>query len=232
MEKIHERIGEQQANQAFATSDFYQLLSLSVQWPGREFGEALLDGSYQNDATDILKELGCEQSEILEIEDMLKTLKNSVADKKKFLIELAREYTRLFNHPEKPVINIYESMFLHESDKNVAMFINPVALDVERCYKEAGVYLQNASKEPADHMAAELEFMMYLYANKGLALKEQNREKLSQIEENIDEFEKLHFSKWAVPFFSLLGEESEILAYKVVAKVAKTGLREVLAPDC
>ena len=62
--------------------------------------------------------------------------------------------------------------------------------------------MQNASKEPADHMAAELEFMMYLYANKGLALKEQNREKLSQIEENIDEFEKLHFSKWAVPFFS------------------------------
>src|SRR5690606_40033624 len=59
----------------------------------------------------------------------------------------------------------------------------------------AGLHLTNTSKRPADHMATELEFMMYLYGSKGIALKEQNRERLGRIDERIAEFEEQHLLK-------------------------------------
>lgn len=228
MEKLHEKRDEQEMNRAFAVSDFFQLLSLSVQWPEKELAEALLNGSFHNDSVNILEEIGCQDEEIHLIENLFGKLRNQEIGYDLFLKDMMGEYTRLFNHPEQPVISIYESLFTNQSNEKIIMFLNPVALDAERCYREAGLHLTNTSKEPADHMATELEFMMYLYGSKGIALKEQNRERLGRIDERIAEFEEQHLLKWINPFFTLLEEKAEHPAYMAIAKVAKAGLKEVL----
>lgn len=229
MEKLIEKTDEQTIIQAFASSDFYQLLSLSLQWPSQELANALMDGSYQSDAVNILQDLQCSREDILHVSDSLDELLANESEQ--LLGQMRKEYTRLFNHPVQPVISIYESMFTEkvgEKKKDVVLFLNPTALDVERCYKEAGIHLTNSSKEPADHMAAELEFMMYLHGKKGIALKVENLKEVEKIEENIDQFERLHLLKWVEPFLNRLENESEILPYKRIAKLAEVGLNKVL----
>lgn len=227
---IEERDG-QQLNQAFAASDFYQLLSLSLQWPTQELAEALLEGGYQSDAQNILEELGCNRDDILQASDRLEELKQFEGGAEKLLEQMRQDYTRLFNHPVQPVIGIYESMFTetpNEKKEDVVLFLNPTALDVERCFKEAGVQLTRTSKEPADHMATELEFMMFLYGKKGAALKEENQANLEKTEKSIEQFNSLHLLKWVNRFFIRLESESAILPYQGIARLAKVGLNKIL----
>ncbi|KGK90454.1 dehydrogenase [Desulfosporosinus sp. HMP52] len=219
-------IEEQKVKEACATSDFFQLLSISLRLPTTELAEALLDGSYRQDGINILEELSCSKKDLLLVSESLDTLKGSKEGLTPLLIEMRREYTRLFDDPKQPALNIYETLFLHnpEDGQGAMLFMSPTALDVERCYREAGVSLVRQSAEPADHMATELEFMMYLYGKKGQALKEENHEALEKIEQQIQQFERMHLKKWCVEFFNGLHTKSTSNSYQALAKLAKTGL--------
>ena len=219
-------IQEQKVKEACAASDFFQLLSISLRLPTTELAEALLDGSYRQDGINILEELSCSKKDLLLVSEALDTLKGRKEDLTPLLIEMRREYTRLFDDPKQPALNIYETLFLHDPEDNQAamLFMSPTALDVERCYREAGVSLVSQSAEPADHMATELEFMMYLYGKKGQALKEENNEAVEKIEQQIQQFEGMHLKKWCVEFFNGLHTESTSTSYQALAKLAKTGL--------
>ncbi|SDG12075.1 TorD/DmsD family molecular chaperone [Desulfosporosinus hippei] len=219
-------IEEQKVKEACATSDFFQLLSISLRLPTTELAEALLDGSYRQDGVNILEELSCSKKDLLLVSEALDTLKGSKEGLTPLLIEMRREYTRLFDDPKQPALNIYETLFLHnpQDSQGAMLFMSPTALDVERCYREAGVSLVRQSAEPADHMATELEFMMYLYGKKGQALKEENNEALKKIEQQIQQFEGMHLKKWCVEFFNGLNTETTSTSYQALAKLAKTGL--------
>lgn len=218
---------EQEAMNAFTISDFFQLLSISLRLPNHELVQALLDGSYGRDALYILEELSCTQEEIASAREALKTLVSTKEDVTSFLIQMRREYTRLFDDPKKPAVSIYETLFLHnpEEDKGgVMLFMSPAAIDAERCYRSSGVSLVKQSAEPADHMATELEFMMYLYAKKGKALQEEKAEELAVLEKQIKEFADLHLHKWCRAFFDKLASETGLAFYQGLCLLGKAGL--------
>lgn len=214
---------------AFATSDFYQLLSVSLHWPSDELSIAILDGSYMHDGMNILEELSCSENDLQQVKTAFEASGETAKDAAQLLKELRREYTRLFNHPVKPVLDIYESIFLGTEGGNPEAkesFLNPISVDVERFYQAAG--LINQSSEPADHIVTELEFMMYLYRSKGKALQEQDYESAAKIDQQIQEFAAKHLGKWCHKFFDILEESSQVPFYKVVGKIAKSGLIKVL----
>ncbi|WP_019851177.1 molecular chaperone [Desulfitobacterium sp. PCE1] len=216
---------------AFAISDFYQMLSISLRLPNHELAEAMLDGSYGQDAVNILEELSCSQEDIAKMREALNALISAEEDATTLLIRMRREYTRLFDDPKKPALSIYETLFLHnpeEANGGVMLFMSPAALDAERCYREAGVRVVKQSAEPADHMATELEFMMYLYARKGKALQEQNAEEITRIEKQIKGFEELHLKKWGQEFFEMLRTETNEATYLAVAQLALLGLTKII----
>jgi len=218
---------------AFATSDFYQLLSVSLQWPSGELARAILDGSFREDGLSILAELGCGEKELQAARAALAGLDGEAHDVNVLLTSLRREYTRLFNHPEQPVLELYESVFLsrHNGEPEVKeAFVNPVAADVERCFREAGLVIK--SREPADHLVAELEFMMYLYGNLGKARQEGQVEEADRIEGQIQAFVAQHLGKWCQAFFDRLEAQAQLPFYRAVGAVAQSGLRKVLpGPD-
>lgn len=221
---------EQNVMNAFAISDFYQLLAVSLRLPNNELAKAMLEGSYGQDAINILEELSCSQEDLTKVKESLSALSSPEEDTTSFLIRMRREYTRLFDDPKKPAISIYETLFLHNPEENnggVMLFMSPSALDAERCYREAGVRVVKQSAEPADHIATELEFMMYLYAKKGKALREQNAEDIARIEKHLKEFEKLHLNKWGQRFFEALQTETKEAAYLAVAQLAQVGLTQI-----
>jgi len=229
-----------------AISDFYQLLAISLRLPDHDLAQGMLDGSYGQDAVNILQELYCDEEKIAEVKklfaklslnaklssnDELSLSKDKVTS---FLIEMRREYTRLFDNPKNPALSIYETVFLHdpeEEKEELMLFMSPAALDAERCYKEAGVSLVKQSSEPADHMATELEFMMYLYAKKGQVLQEGNEEAFNLINKQIKEFHKLHLNKWALDFFKKLQAEAKLLPYQGIAQIGIIGLGKVLEKE-
>ncbi|TWH59999.1 putative component of anaerobic dehydrogenases [Desulfitobacterium sp. LBE] len=222
---------EQDAMNAFTISDFFQLLSISLRLPNHELAQAFLDGSYGRDALYILEELSCTQEEIASVREALKNLASTEEDVTAFLIQMRREYTRLFDDPKKPAVSIYETLFVHNSEDKggVMLFMSPAALDAERCYKSAGVSLVKQSAEPADHMATELEFMMYLYAKKGKALQEESAEELAVLEKQIKEFTDLHLHKWCRAFFDKLACEAGLTFYQGLCRLGQVGLSKILA---
>ncbi len=212
-----------------ATSDLFQLLSISLRFPDHDLTKAILDGSYGLDTINILEELCCSQGEIAKVGELLKSFSPG-EDIDSLLTQMKREYTRLFDNPQNPVIHIYETLFLQDQEKERAalLFMSPISLDVERCYKEAGVSLVEKSAEPADHMATELEFMMYLYARKGQAIQEKNQQKLARLEKQVKQFQEQHLNKWCDKFFEKLEAETELAAYQLIAYIGIIGLGKIL----
>ncbi|HIR01747.1 MAG TPA: molecular chaperone TorD family protein [Candidatus Aveggerthella stercoripullorum] len=88
---------------------------------------------------------------------------------------LRREYSRLFLAPGAEVpIWPYESAFLHRKAQRTDvpnLFRTRVTVDVERQMNEARVRPVHARTEPCDSMGTEFEFLAYLYASWGEALR-------------------------------------------------------------
>ncbi|AGA70350.1 putative component of anaerobic dehydrogenase [Desulfitobacterium dichloroeliminans LMG P-21439] len=227
---MNNNVLENKVAKSFAISDLYQLLSLSLRLPTHELAEALLNGSYRQDSLNILEELSCSQEDRARVGEAFGRLVGPKSESTPFLIKMRREYTRLFDDPKKPALNIYETLYLHDpADKQGAMlFMSPAALDAERCYKDAGVILVNQSAEPADHLATELEFMLYLHGKKGKAMQEQNLEEIEKMEKQIQQFETLHLKKWCPSFFERLENEAKCQSYQAIALLAKIGLAPIL----
>ena len=150
------------AEWAIDGSDFYQLLAAAFRYPTRELTDGLCSGAFSADARDCLT--GLEVPGAGEICARVERAAARFAPKE--LYERMRiEYTRLFLIPKKEEIFVYESRFCYpkEADpKDYSMFVSPCALHAEQVYKEAGVRVREGKREPADHMATELEFMAFL----------------------------------------------------------------------
>jgi TorA maturation chaperone TorD len=219
---------ENEMNLAFASSDFYQMLSLSLQFPSKELAIALLEGTYWEDGLSILEDLSCSKQDIHQAAEDIRQLE--AVPEEELYKQLRQEYTRLFNDPKNPRLAIYESLFLYkpkEKGEKPMLFLSPEAIEAEKSYKEAGVKVDKKFGEPADHMATELEFLMVLYANKGMAIKEQNKEKLENINKKIINFYQNHLGKWGYEFFERLEAETTMEHFRVMARIAKAGLNRL-----
>lgn len=224
---------EQAIQNALAASDMYQLLAMLLHLPTEEIVLGLLDGSLGADISAIFQELDFPRDEIEKIRTKLIALQGNLNLKSELLTEMRQEYTRLFTHPQKPLVGIYETMFLfkpdEEGEERPSLFISPAALDAERCYKKAGLIMSKELNEPGDHMATEMEFMMYLYLQKAKALQENNSAGLTRREEEIKEFADLHLRKWAKEFFALCSTESKSEVYRVLGQIGSSFMAKMLA---
>lgn len=217
---------------AASISDMYQLLSILLHAPTKELVRGLLDASLVEDILSIFKELNFPQSIADNISTKINAIKNINQDEDKLLSSLRQEYTRLFLHPKRAEIAIYETMFLHEpenSDQEPMLYISSAAMDAERCYKKAGLVLSTDFNEPSDHMATEMEFMMYLYLEKAKAIKNNQPEERDKREAEIKEFEEIHLQKWASNFFQELVSKSENGFYLAVGEMGLFFIDEMLA---
>jgi TorA maturation chaperone TorD len=155
------------------------------------------------------------------------------------LLRLVRaEYTRLFTHPERPVIGIYESLFLYELQgrrgERPVLFVNAAALDAERLYREAGLVRSAEFNESGDHVATQLEFAGFLLRQRaqlsaggssgaeGAAGAEALERDVQAMQHNsalCEEFWARHLSKWLLPFGEHIIDEAEHPVYTVVGEL-------------
>jgi TorA maturation chaperone TorD len=223
---------EQQIQRALAASDMYQLLSMFLHLPTEVIAEGLLAGSLEEDVLAIFQELGLSAGELENIKSRFSEIHQMNKSKEELLTEMRQEYTRLFTHPQKPEIAIYETLFRYnpETDEvRPSLFISPAAMDAERCYKKAGLTMSKEINEPADHMATEMEFMLFLYLQKAKALQDDDQEALNRREGEIKEFSELHLQRWGKAFFDRCMEASNSKVYKTFGEIGSAFIGKMLA---
>jgi putative dimethyl sulfoxide reductase chaperone len=232
MEELMQNTTEQDIQKSIAASDLHQILAIALQLPTRELAEGLFNGSLAEDVVSIYQELGFSDETVQEMQNKFAEIKTSKTTKEELFTELRQEYTRLFTHPKKSEIEIYETLFRHipeEGEGKPSLFISPAALDAERCYKKAGLVRSKDVNEPGDHMATEMEFMMFLFLEKAKALQEDNQEEVARREAEIKEFSELHLQRWAQSFFEKMTTLSYSAFYRILGEIGSTFVGEMPA---
>ena len=182
--------------------------------------------------TDLLKEMVNGKSPILrvglqevpdkELREGLKTLSGYVKglkerDLEQARLELAVEYANLFLGVKGKVPHPSESAY---RSKDHLIMQEPMD-KVLRAYWDAGVDKEKKFKEPADHIADELQFMAYLCRKTAEALEKNEKDEAKKYLKIQKDFLKKHLSLWVSPFAKDILETAEVDFYKGVAIITK-----------
>jgi TorA maturation chaperone TorD len=227
------------AEQLVARSDLLQLLGTFCSLPTREFALALASGTLLGDFEQIARELGAPEKSLAPVRGLLtrylddrgeyrSTGNCASADSvaiQALLTELRTDYTQLFSHPEHPTVGIYECLVLDLEAP--LLFVNELALDCERRYRQDGLELASNTQDPADHLGTQLQFLSLLYA-RAYAQSISSDLSLALTLEHIQAFEQAHLSRWATAFFTSVAAEAKTPAYQALSQI---GLLAIMICD-
>jgi putative dimethyl sulfoxide reductase chaperone len=134
-------------------------------------------------------------------------LKNYLGNEK----ELQIDFSRLFLGPFKVLAPPYGSVYLEEGRTTQG----ESTLDVIRLYQEDSLKVD--LKEPADHIAIELEFMYYLASKEIEAIENNDLESANLYLNKQCSFIQRHLSKWIPEFTDLIISNAKEELYKKIA---------------
>lgn len=213
----------------FAEADMYQLLSICLMPPTLELAQGIEGGSLEADVHAIFDDL--RDTAHPGPSDSLPALYMPDQNSKTIFHEIRKDYTHLFTHPTKPLLSLYEMQFcdvLKGVESASMPFLNEAALHAEQCYRKAGIALAtNSSREPADHLAIELEFMSYLFVQIASSIQEGNEENRLQYETALAEFIP-HLKHWASDFFTACSQSNCGIFYPWLGKVGVSFFKRAL----
>lgn len=217
-------------------SDLWQLLSYFFLLPTRSLANALLDGRLLTDLQQITTELDCDGQRIAGAIELLQTycLRRQdapLADQSIYsselnysndlLRELRIDYTRMFGHPDCPLVPIYEALILYDAQgqsQKPRLFTNRAALDCERFYRLAGLKLSATAHESPDHLGIQMQFVSYLFG-KACAQSAMADPACQDTISLIKDFHHWHLGRWANTFFSSVKLAADTKAYKAIALI-------------
>ncbi|MEM2549348.1 MAG: molecular chaperone TorD family protein [Nitrososphaerota archaeon] len=153
-----------------------------------------------------------------EIMQGIEMIKNYVAnavkrDLKEVELELAVDYANVFlgvkKKPPHPSESVYKTGLLMQEPYD----------EVLHAYWEAGVDVVKDFKEPADHIAIELQFMSYLCRKALDALDKKDKENLLKYLKMQKEFHEKHLAQWVPQLAKDIQESADTDFYKGFAKI-------------
>ncbi len=136
--------------------------------------------------------------------------------------ELAVEYARLFIGPFGTVAPPYGSVYLEKE----ATVMGKSTVATMQCYQDAGLALDEEIKEPADHIAIELEFLHYLSLQIAEDLDQGNKEEAIALQEARSDFLSRFPGQWAPTFCQKIRQGSKHPFYTALAACLETLLSQ------
>lgn len=137
--------------------------------------------------------------------------------------ELQIEFSKLFVGPFKVLASPYGSVYLEEGNTT----LGDSTLDVIKIYQKEG--LQVDLKEPADHIAIELEFMYYLITNEIDAIKSNDLKSANSYLNKQYSFIQRHLSQWVPEFTNSIITNTKSEFYKKMATALNLMIEESLS---
>ncbi len=142
------------------------------------------------------------------------------------LLELIREYSRLFVGPFDLLAPPYGSLYFQHKHP-VPQIMDSSTFDVQEAYSRAGLNVAQDFNSPPDHISAELEFMYFLLFQEFRALENNDPEEALNFKNQRKTFLQRHLGIWGPVFAGKVAENTKSVFYLNLARLTK----EVLMKD-
>ena len=208
-----------------AQSDIYGFMASLFRLPTESVVEGMANGMLKRELEDVVVrlDLTVDADGMKEAYDQLDALATAGG---LTLTSVRHAHTTLFTHPEKPLLSLYESIFLYfeknpdgSFEEAPRLFVSPAAASAGHIYKKAGLSCSGEVNEPADHIATELEFLARLLAEKAHLLSERRACEAEALDEVLSEFVSWHLEKWGIAFFDRLAALDVHPLYCLIGRV-------------
>lgn len=186
--------------QAALRADMYHLMTIGYTGPTRGLARGIIDGGFQKDVKKTMEGLSLLDSCSPKIEDLFSFFCNKNVEE--FFHDLNIEYTQLFIGPGEVTVSPYESVHAGmANDLPTLMMVNPIAENILKIFRKAGLCVVEGLNEPPDHIGIELEFMYYLCKKEVSAIMSGDNSKALKWRRFQYDFLKEHLGVWGVEFF-------------------------------
>ncbi|MDO4442722.1 MAG: molecular chaperone TorD family protein [Slackia sp.] len=216
-------------HRAIGLSDLATLSAASFEFPRADLARALADGAFLDDwRASMVDARGALPATD---EELTATCAAAFRGEEACEATLRREYSRMFLAPGIDVpVWPYESCFRHRASGaqgTPSLFRSPIAIAVERCMREAGVATVDEHREPGDSIFRELQFLAYLHAREGEAIRVDDGVDRVAWHERIVSFATDHALVWMPAFMEQAAANALIEPYRLLAKLGARYLDEL-----
>jgi len=208
MEAIAEGVAELEAKAAL-----HSLLAQAMNYPDAKLVDSLRKGKFAGALNESLAVIG-DTSLKDGIEKCRKEyLRKDSVDKKEMLLELERDYTRMFFSSKPRLAYLFESVYRE------GKLLQESTFEIARLYRDAGLVLNEDFRLPPDHIAVELEFLSFLFFKEIEGLKDGNKERVEYARELQDAVINKHLRAFALNVAERVAKHARAPFYRTVAQV-------------
>jgi len=216
MEALVEGVAELEAKAAL-----HSLLAQAMNYPDARLVDSLRKGRFAGALHESLAMLG-DTSLKDEIESCQREYqRKDSADKKEMLLELERDYTRMFFSSKPRLAYLFESVY------SEGKLLQESTFEIAGLYRDAGLVLNEDFRLPPDHIAVELEFLSFLYFKEIEGLKNGNKETVEYARELQAVVINKHLKSFALNVAERVAKHASTPFYRMVAQV----LQECFSQD-
>lgn len=201
---------DQKQNLAQTRLTLYGLFAQALNYPDHELIQRLSSGEFVDSLCTSLDTLG----QALQERDVTR-LKSAYSDKSreegKLLLELEKEYTRIFFASRPRLAYLFESVY------NEGKLYQDSTFEIARLYHDAGLKLGDDFRLPPDHIAVEFEFLSFLCYKEMEGACSGDEEAREYARELQDEVIGKHLGPFAINVAERLEKNAGTLFYRSIA---------------
>jgi TorA maturation chaperone TorD len=212
MEALAEGVAELEAKAAL-----HSLLAQAMNYPDAKLVDSLRKGKFAgalNESLAVLDDTSLKADiEKCRKEYLRKDSLDKSADKEEMLLELERDYTRMFFSSKPRLAYLFESVY-REGE-----LLQESTFEIAGLYRDAGLVLNEDFRLPPDHIAVELEFLSFLVFKEIEGLKNGNKETVEYAKELQEAVINKHLRSFALNVGERVAQHARAPFYRTVAQV-------------
>jgi len=139
--------------------------------------------------------------------------RSDAAAKHEVLLDLERDYTRMFFSSKPRLAYLFESVYRE------GKLLQESTFDIARLYREAGLVLNEDFRLPPDHIAVELEFLSFLFFKEIEGIKNGDEKKTEFARELERRVIGEHLRAFALNVAERLAQHAQTPFYRTIAQV-------------
>ena len=189
----------------------YKFLAEALNYPVEEFLSALRSKDYAAG----MREAAAGQPEAVgeALKGLEKFYQDTSKDPKEWLLELEKDYTRMFLASRPRLVHLFESVYKEGKLYQESTF------EIARVYHQAGLVPSEEFRLPPDHIALEFELMAYLAFQETEAKRSGNKENEEYAALLQEKVLNEHLRPFALNVAERMAEHAKTEFYRVVARI-------------
>jgi TorA maturation chaperone TorD len=195
-------------------ASLHSLLAQGFNYPDEKLVKGVQSGEFLDCMQESLTVLGHSSLKNV-IESCRKECVSKKSSEAEVLLELERDYTRLFFASKPRLAYLFESVYRE------GKLLQDSTFQIARLYSDAGLKLSEEFRLPPDHIAVELEFLAFLVFKEIEGINNANKEQVEYARELQGLLISEHLRAFARNLAERVAEHARTTFYQTLAQVLK-----------